>query len=207
MPVSLSARLMTVTAALALGLGSALGSDTARADGAEDFVFDKAHTQILLEVDHLGFAPLTGQFLDFDGSLTIDQDAPENSAVSVTIDAASIFTAHEARDAHLRNEDFLNVEAYPEITFVSTEIRQTGESTAEIVGDLTILGETREVILDTTLNNLAPHPFNQNLTAGFSATTSFSRSDFGMTWGVPVIGDDVIVRINTEATLAADVAD
>lgn len=172
-----------------------LAAPAALAEGPQPFVFDTAHTQILFEVDRFGFSIIQGQFLAFDGTLAIDETAPENSSVSVTIDAASVFSGHQGRDDHLRSADFLDVATYPEITFASREVRMTGESTAEIVGDLTIRGVSQEVVLETTLNRLAPNPFNQRPTAGFTATTAFDRSVHGVAFGLPMLGDTVSVRI------------
>ncbi len=170
---------------------------------ADEFVFDKSHTHILFYIDHLGFSTTQGEFLDFEGSLALDTDAPENSNVSVTIDAASLDSGWADRDTHLRSADFLDVETHPTITFASTGVTVTGDNTAEVAGDLTILGNTQPVVLDVTLINMGEHPFNGQTVAGFEATTTISRSAFGMDFGVPAIGDEVEIVINTETTPAS----
>ena len=185
-------RLATAAAALALSASPALA--------AEEFAFDHSHTHVLFFVDHLGFSTTQGEFMEFDGTLMLDTEAPENSSVTVTIDAASIDTGYADRDEHLRTGDFFNVEEHPELTFTSTDVAVTGENTAEVTGDLTILGVTQPVTLNVTLNAIGPHPFNGATVAGFSATTTISRSDFGMDFGVPAIGDEIEIRIESEAS-------
>ncbi len=166
---------------------------------ADEFVFDPSHTHILFSIDHLGFSDVHGEFLDFEGSAVFDPDAPENSSVSVTIDTASIDTGWAARDEHLRNADFFDVGTHPTMTFESTSIEMTGDDTAVVTGDLTILGTTQEVTLDVTMNGMGPHPFQEGVTvAGFSATGSIDRTAFGLAYGSPAIGDEVHIQIETE---------
>ena len=185
-------RMATAAAVLALSASPALAAD--------EFAFDHSHTHVLFFVDHLGFSTTQGEFLEFDGTLMLDTEAPENSSVTVSIVTDSIDTGYADRDEHLRSGDFFNVEEYPEMTFASTGVTVTGENSAEVAGDLTILGVTQPVTLDVTLNGLGAHPFNGSTVAGFSATTTISRSDFGMDFGVPAIGDEIEIRIETEAS-------
>ena len=98
----------------------------------------------------------------------------------------------------MKNEDFFNVEKFPTMTFKSTNIEITGENTANITGDLTILDTTKPVTLDVTHNKSGVHPFNGEFVAGLSATTTVKRSDFGMTYGLPAVGDDVEIRLEVE---------
>lgn len=165
----------------------------------ETYSFDKVHTQIFFAVDHLGFTQSYGRFLDFDGGITFDRDAPENSEVHVTVQTDSINMDDEKWDAHLKNQDFFHVETYPEMTFKSTGIKLTGEKTADITGDLTLLGVTKPVTLHTTFNKADKHPFGDEYHAGFTAKGALKRSDFGMTYGLPGVGDDVELMINVEA--------
>ena len=170
---------------------------------ADTYVIDKGHTHILFQVSHLGFSNTHGEFLEFDGSFEFDPESPGNSRVDVTIDTASIDSGHAERDEHLRNSDFFNVEQHPTMTFETTAVEVTGEDTATLTGDLTLLGTTQPVTLDVTLNGLGPHPFREETTvAGFTATGTINRSDFGMTFGVPAIGDEVTIVIEMEASPA-----
>ncbi len=171
---------------------------SAPALAAEEWQFDHAHTMIGFTVDHLGFATMYGVFTEFDGTVLLDQDDPANSSVSVTIDPASVDTRYADRDAHLASDDFFDVANNPSIAFESTSVNVTGENTAEVTGDLTMLGTTNPVTLDVTLNQLGPNPFFETPTAGFSATATLNRSDWGIDFGVPAIGDEVAVIIEAE---------
>ncbi len=181
---------------LALATTSVLAITPALA--AEDWEFDHAHTLVAFTVNHLGFSTTYGAFTEFDGSLSLDQDDPANSSVSVTIDSASVDTRDDDRDADLNSANFFDIENHPAITFESTSVNVTGDNTAEVTGDLTMLGTTNPVTLDVTLNQIGPNPFFETLTAGFSATAVLDRSDWGMEFGVPVIGDEVTIIIETE---------
>lgn len=166
---------------------------------AEGWKLDESHTHVLFEVNHLGFSTNHGGFRKVSGAVNLDEKKPENTKVEVTIDAASLFTWHDKRDEHLRSADFFNVEKFPALTFKSTKVERTGENTAKMTGDLTMLGVTKPVSLDVTLNKMGPHPRNSEKTvAGFTATGILKRSDFGMAYGVPAVGDEVRVTIETE---------
>jgi len=164
----------------------------------ERYEFDKAHTQILFFADHLGFSTSQGEFHDYDGFFEFDRTKPKNSKVEVTIQTASIDMDDEKWDNHMKNEDFFHVEKFPTMTFKSTDIEVTGDKTAKITGDLTMLETTRPVTLDVTFNKAGVHPFNKKYVAGFSATSSLKRSDFGITYGLPMIGDQVDLMIEVE---------
>lgn len=184
--------------AIALGTCAALFTPSlARAD---NYAIDPTHAHAAFRVSHLGFSHTLGQFKDISGALTFDQENPEASAVSVTIGTASVDSANEARDEHLRKPDFLNVEAYPTMTFTSTGVEVTGENTGKVTGDLTLLGVTKPVTLDVTFNQAGPHPFDPSkIIAGFSATGEIDRTDFGMAYAAPAIGEKVEIMIEVEA--------
>jgi polyisoprenoid-binding protein YceI len=164
----------------------------------EKYTFEKPHTQILFSVNHLGFSNSTGRFNDFDGQMIIDRENPANSSVNVTIKTDSIDMSHEAWEDHLKNADFFNVEKFPEMTFESTNVEITGENTANVTGDLTILGVTKPVVLAVTHNKSGKHPMKNVDWVGFSATTTIKRSDFGMNYGLPNVSDEVDIRIEVE---------
>lgn len=179
---------------------SLLGSAPVAAEPAE-FQLDPEHTSILFFVHHLGFADTAGMFLESEGSFTYDEASQELGDLEVVIKTASVFTAHERRDEHLRNADFLNVEEYPEMTFVGTSSTPEGETRGTVTGDLTLLGVTRPVTLDVTLNKTGRYPFgDEHYAIGVEATTTIRRSEFGMTYGVepPLVGDEVEIRIALE---------
>ncbi|HPF79070.1 MAG TPA: YceI family protein [Alphaproteobacteria bacterium] len=164
----------------------------------ERYEFDKAHTQIMFAVNHLGFSNSHGKFLDFDGYFEFNRGEPEKSKVEVTINTAGINMDDEKWDEHLKGADFFNVEKYPTMTFKSTKIEVTGENTAKISGDLTILDKTNPVTLDVIFNKADKSPFGEKYVAGFSAKAGLKRSDYGMNYGLPMVGDDVSIMIEVE---------
>lgn len=170
---------------------------TARAE-TTTFTYDPAHTQVMFSISHLGFSYSHGRFDKFSGQFTLDEEKPEASSAEITIDTASIDMNSAAWDKHLRSADFFNVEKFPAMTFKSTKIVKTGEKTAEMTGDFTLLGVTKPVTMQVTLNKIGEHPMNKNKMAGFSIDGVIKRSDFGMTNGIPMVGDDVAINVQVE---------
>lgn len=166
---------------------------------ADKYTFDKAHTQILFFVNHLGYSFSQGEFHDYDGGFTFDEKNPANSSIDVTIKTASIDMDDEKWDAHMKNADFFNVEKFPDMTFKSTKIEVSGEKAGKITGDLTILGVTKPVTLDVTFNKAGKSPYGEEYKAGFSAKANIKRSEWGMNYGLPNVGDDVEIRLEVEA--------
>lgn len=188
-------RLLRVVTLTAIVFGLAAGTASAE---QERYVFDKAHTQILFFVSHLGFSMMQGEFHDYDGEFVFDRDDPSRSSVEVSIATASVDTDHEKLNEHLRTPDFFNSEAHPTMSFKSTSIERTGENSGRITGDFTMLGVTRPLTLNVTFNKADVHPVNKNYIAGFSGSTTIRRSDYGMTYSVPAVGDEVEVRLEVE---------
>lgn len=184
-----------------LGIAAAFAVTAAAlpAKAADQFDIDPAHTNIAFMINHLGYSMTLGRFGEFDIALTFDQSQVDNSKLDVTVMTDSLSTFHEKRDEHLRSPDFFNTAEFPEMTFSSTSIEQTGDNTGRVTGDLTLLGVTKPVILDVTFNKAAPHPFNKKMTVGFSARGMLKRSDFGMAYGLPAVGDEVQLIIEAEA--------
>ncbi|MBX2834290.1 MAG: YceI family protein [Micavibrio sp.] len=185
-----------------LALITALAATTLFATPAnaeiQHFTLDKPHTQIMFFVEHMGVSLSHGEFYDYEGEITFDTENPENSSAQATIKTASIAMGSDGWDAHLKNKDFFNVEEFPEMTFKSTSIEKTAEKTAKINGDLTILDVTKPVTLDVTYNGSGEHAMNKKPIIGFSATTHIKRSDFGMNYGIPMVGDEVEIRLEIE---------
>ncbi|CAN7300667.1 YceI family protein [Caballeronia sp. LjRoot31] len=171
----------------------------ASAFAADTYALDPAHTQTIFTIDHLGFSTITGAVHDLKGTLLLDTVKPENSTVAVTMGADSVDTGFAARDKELQGPMFFNVAQFPAMTFKSTHIKMTGAKTADIQGDFTLLGITKPLILKTTFNRMAQDTTGTNVyKAGFTATTTIRRSEFGMKAYVPYVGDDVHVTINFE---------
>lgn len=184
---------------LALGAAVAMGFTLSPVQAAPaTYTLDNPHTQIVFSVSHLGFSHSIGKFTDYSGGFIFDPENPAASSVDVTIKADSVDLAHDKWNDHLKNADFFNVEKFPTITFKSTKIDITGEGGANITGDLTILGVTKPVVLKTVYNKTDKHPYSGKTVAGFSATASLKRSDFGMTYGLPGVADDVKIMLEVE---------
>lgn len=165
---------------------------------AADYVLEPVHTQILFFCDHLGFSKSQGEFLTFSGHFKFDPKNPHASSAEVTIDAGSIDMDNDKWNDHMLNEDFFHVEKFPTIEFKSTKVEVKTERLAYVHGDLTILGQTHPVILDVKYNKSGVHPFSGNYVSGFSATTTVKRSLYGMTYGLPALGDDIEIRLEIE---------
>jgi polyisoprenoid-binding protein YceI len=139
-----------------------------------------------------------------EGAITLDEERPERSSVTASIDVASIDTAEPDRDAHLRSDDFFNAERFPKMTFRSTRVELLGEDRARVFGDLTIRDVTKEVALDVEFEGRTKDPWG-NERIGFSATTELNRKEFGLRWnqvletGGVVVGDRVKVSLHIEA--------
>lgn len=169
-------------------------SDPARVI-AGTYETDDRHNQVVWEVNHLGFSQFHGMFRDPDGFLTIDPANPEASVVSIDIPVDHLVTTNENLDNHMRNADFFDMPNHPMVTFRSTSVEVDGD-TAKITGDLTMRGVTNSVVLDTRLVGVGVNTRSGRDTIGFYATTSVNRSDYGMTYGLPALGDNVDIIIN-----------
>jgi len=164
---------------------------------AATYNLDPTHTYPNFTVSHLGYSTMHGRFGATKGTMELDLDKGTGS-VSVVIEAKSIDTGFHKRDEHLRSPDFFNVNEFPEITFKSTKVKFKGDSKAQVDGDLTIMGVTKNVSLMVHHIRCAIHPFNKKEVCGFDATTSIKRSDFGMKFGLPAIGDDIAISLEVE---------
>ncbi len=165
---------------------------------ADNYTIDPEHTYPNFAISHLGFSTLQGRFNKSSGKLVMDV-AKKTGSVEITIDATSLDTAHEKRDKHLKSPDFFNAGEFPQITFKSTKTTFTGDKVTAVDGNLTIMKATKPVTLTVTSMKCDIHPFNKKSVCGFDATTKIKRSDFGINYGLPAIGDDVTLMIEVEA--------
>lgn len=167
------------------------------------YTIDPAHTQVAFSIDRFGFNHVLGRFDQVAGEVILDEANPANSSVRATIQVASISSGNSTRDEHLRGERWLNAPANATMEFQSTSVRLTGERTAEVTGNLTLMGQTHPVTLNVTLNQLGEAPNNRRRSAGFSATGSLSRAAFGSTSAPNLIGDLVSIQIEVLAQVPA----
>ncbi|CAM3349993.1 YceI family protein [Asticcacaulis taihuensis] len=172
---------------------------SASAFAADTYKLDAGHTSVTFQYTHFGFSHPTGKFMNAVGSVTLDDATPANSSVEVSFDINGINTGVAALDTHLKSADFFDAAKFPTATFKSTKVVQTSATTADVTGDLTIHGVTKPVTLKVTLNKKDVHPMMKKVDAGFTATGTINRSDFGMGNYVPAVSDQVDLYIEAEA--------
>jgi polyisoprenoid-binding protein YceI len=174
------------------------------ATGRSAWKIDPTHTDVAFAVKHLMISKVRGRFADVRGAIELDDEDVSGSFVDVEIDAASIDTREEQRDAHLRAPDFLDVENYPTIRFRSRRVEGPDRERLRLVGDLTIRGETREVELDVIDEGSVTDPWGNERKA-FSGSTTIDRRDFGLTWnqaletGGILVGNEVTIGLEIQA--------
>jgi polyisoprenoid-binding protein YceI len=177
---------------------------TATAQLTGDYTLDPSHTRIGFVARHAMVTKVRGAFNEFEGTVHLDGEDPSRSTARLTVKAASIDTRNEQRDGHLRSNDFLDMEQYPEITFVSTAARQLDETTYQLTGDLTVRGVTKPVTVDFTYEGAAQDPFG-NLRVGFEGAVAISRKDYGITWnaaletGGVLVSDKIVLEFEVSA--------
>jgi polyisoprenoid-binding protein YceI len=168
------------------------------------WAFDPAHTSIEFKVKHMMVTTVKGHFNEVTGHIIGNIEDPTNAEIDVEINAASVNTRNDQRDAHLRSADFLEVETYPKILYKSTRIERVGEDRFKVYGDLTIHGVTREIDLDGTFNGHRQTPYGTDV-VGLSAEGSLNRKDFGLTYNMAleaggwVVGDNLKLDFEIEA--------
>ena len=162
------------------------------AQAAETYTVDKIHSAVQFKVAHKQAGQVFGRFNDFEGSYAIDRKNPANSSVELTIKAGSVDTGFEKRDQHLASPDFFNAKQFPTITFKSKKVKVTGKQTAQVTGDLTLLGQTKAVTAQVR------HTGTNGDLAGFEASFKIKRSDWGMKFMVGPLGDEVEMVVAVE---------
>lgn len=169
---------------------------------AGTWTLDKAHTKIGFSAKHLMVSKVRGHFDEYDATVEIADDLT-NSNVEVSLEAATITTGTADRDNHLRSGDFLDVESYPQLRFVSTDIEPDGDDNWKVTGHLTIRGVSRPITLDVTFEGSATDPWG-NVHLGFTASAKMDREDWGLTWNAALEGGgwlvskDVVLEIEGE---------
>jgi polyisoprenoid-binding protein YceI len=188
-----------------LALAVALLPSLAFAEAAT-WSIDPSHTQSTFTVRHMVISNVRGEFKSTKGVVKLDDKEPAKSSVEVTIDAASIHTREEKRDAHLRSPDFFDIEKFPTITFRSSKVEKAGGDRYKVTGDLTMHGVTKPVVLDATLTPEVKGMMGE-VRRGAQATTKVNRQDYGLKWNKaveagPVVGDEVAIEISAELVKA-----
>jgi polyisoprenoid-binding protein YceI len=168
-----------------------------------DYQLDVAHTTLGFVARHAMVTKVRGSFSEFDGSVHIDGDDPTKSSVHIVIQAASITTRNEQRDAHLKSNDFLAMEEFPTVTFDSTRVELADDTTVRLTGDLTIRGTTKSITFELEYTGSATDPFG-NLRVGFEGSVAINRKDWGVNWNAALEAGGVLV--SEKVTLEFDVS-
>lgn len=172
------------------------------------WTIDPTHTNVGFAVKHLMISTVRGRFASFTGTISLDEQNPANSRVTASIDAGSIDTRAEQRDAHLRSADFFDADNHPTLEFVSTRIEGNVNGDFRIIGNLTIRGVTREIVLNAKFDGAIKDPWGNDRKA-FSATGKINREAYGLVWnqiletGGLTVGNDVKIEIESEFVKAA----
>jgi polyisoprenoid-binding protein YceI len=183
-----------------IGFGCALllaGVVSAHAE-ASDYRFDSVHTQIIFFADHLGFSHPSGRLHVQNGYFHFDPDDWSTAKVDVRISIATLDMGDAAWEKKLKSDEFFNLKRFPEAHFLGSRVEKTGDNSGVIHGELTLHGVTRKLDLPIVSNKVGRHSFSLQYVAGFSATLSFKRSDFGMRASLPAVGDEVQIRLEVE---------
>jgi polyisoprenoid-binding protein YceI len=165
---------------------------------AENLTIDPTHTWPRFEVNHLGFSTQIGRFNKTDGKISIDA-AAKSGSIDIKIDTASIDMGLEKWNTHMKSPDFFNVEKFPTMYFKSSKLKFDGDKLVGADGELTMLGVTKPVSLNVSGYRCGNHPMNKKAMCGADVTTTIKRTDFGMGYGVPAVGDEIKITIPVEA--------
>ena len=181
------------------------------------WTFEPGHTAAEFKARHMMVTWVRGHLTNIHGALKFDPEAPSQASVEVEIDVSTLWSGELQRDEHLRSADFLDVANHPKMIFKSTKVEQVGKSDYMVTGDLTLRGVTRETVLDVHYLGQWPTPYWEDgvdkgakLRAGFVATTSINRHNFGVSWqsamdrGGIVVGNEVFITIDAEALVDND---
>lgn len=165
------------------------------------YTLDPAHTDVLAQWNHFGFSNPSAHFGKAEGTLVYDAADIGKSSVEVTLPLSGLNSFTAKFDEYLRSADFFDAARFPVATFKSTKVEAAGTNKLTVTGDLTIKDITRPVVLDVTVNGGGEHPMLKVLSVGFDASTTIKRSDFGVGAYAPNVGDEVKIRITTEASI------
>lgn len=186
-----SAKALLISSALAL-------TTVASAALPSQWQLDNSHTRVGFSVNHLGFSTTMGHFNDVKGVVNYDVKVPSKTNMNFTIATDSIDTNWDARDEHLRKAEFFNVAKYPTMSFKSTNVKFINPQQAKVTGDFTMLGQTKPLTLDVTLNKIANSPLTKEPVIGFRATGNIDRAAYGMTAFADGITTNVPIQIDGE---------
>lgn len=183
-----------LVAALTFALMCCIGAYAAMA--AQSWHIDETHTSIGFKIDATGFPTTRGRFTHYTGRILIDFDRPAKSLTSFTVDSASIDLGSQPFNDFVKSAALLNVAKFPTLAFTSTQVEKVDAHTARVIGNLTMIGVTKPLTLTV---NVETDPSAKGRAVAFSATATIKRSDFGMTFGSPIIDDAIEITVKTRA--------
>lgn len=206
-------RMMIFTATIALA-GVSVGAIAQQADfgfvhspadvKSGSYVLDAAHGKITWSVDHMGFSTYVGQFSDLSATLDLDTANPSASKLEATVNTDSAGTFSDGLNAHLKTADFFDTANHPTATFQATGIRMIDADSANITGNLTLRGVTKPIVMTADFNQAGISPADKKYTVGFDGHARIKRSDFGITYGAPLLGDEVTLHMEAEFKLQSE---
>lgn len=173
--------------------------------GQTKWSVDKAHSSVKFTVTHMVISEVEGNFKNFDGSITASSADFANAQIDFTVDVNSINTDNEARDGHLKADDFFNAEKYPKMSFKSSSFKKVSEGKYLLTGILTIRDKSKTVSFDVSYGGTRKDPYG-NVKSGFKASTTINRQEYGLKWtgkteaGELVVSDDVQISLKLEFT-------
>lgn len=197
LPILAAIAVAAATAAVAQAPKWTPPSSVPSAVRAGTYKVETNHTQVLFSVVHFGFNAYYGKFPGATGTLTLDPARPANSSFDISIPVAEVTTANAKLDEELRSPQFFDPARFPAITFKSTKVTPTGPATADVTGNLTMHGVTKPLTLKVKFNAAGVAPMVNTYQAGFEATGTLKRSEFGITYGIPVVSDDVKIMVTS----------
>ncbi|HEY8605093.1 YceI family protein [Tsuneonella suprasediminis] len=168
---------------------------------AGTYVLDPSHGKITWSVNHMGFSSYVGQFTDVSATLKLDPKTPSASTLNATVETDSVGTMNEALDHHLKTADFLDTAAFPTAKFAASRIRMVDADSAEIDGNLTLRGVTKPITILADFNQAGVNPVDGKYSVGFDGHARIKRSEFGVSYGLPMLGDDVTLHFEAEFKL------
>jgi polyisoprenoid-binding protein YceI len=195
--VSIAALFLTVGSGAALAQADSLVRTPTQVQSG-NYVLDPAHGKITWSVDHMGFSTYVGQFTDVSANLDLNVQNPSASRLDAAVRMDSVGTFHDGLDQHLKTADFFDTAKHPTASFRATSIQLVDADSARIGGNLTLRGVTKPIVIDADFNQAGVNPVDNIYSVGFDGRAKIKRSDFGINYGLPAVGDEITLHFEAE---------